>query len=408
MKRILQIQFSMKSAGSCAWKLHRAFSELPGYTSEVLSLYSEEKEIPGFFGLSRWAVSKAKLNNRLHKLTVKYDPVKSGLFTSPIIGTDVSEHECVQRADVIYIHWVQMGFLTLNGIERLIQTGKQIIFFMHDMWTITGGCHNSFDCTGYERDCSDCPILLDNKSIASSQLKRKKEMFSHDNVSFVSPSRWLQSCAQHSVVTGNHPVHYIPNYFKSEFFVPQDKVAVRQMLGIPTDSKVIAFGAVNVLSPYKGFTYLEQALNYLPEIYKEENVQILIFGEVWGKEMQNLFPYNIKFLGYLNEEQDIANAYGAADVFVIPSIADNQPTVIVESLSCGVPVVGFEVGGIPDMIQHRSNGYLAEVKNYKDFAEGIKFCLEEEIKGSQLDFFDPEHVMNLHMELINERDTVRV
>jgi glycosyltransferase involved in cell wall biosynthesis len=405
MKRILHIQFSMKSAGSCAWKLHRAFCELPGYTSEVLSLYSEEKEIPGFFGLSRWAVSKANLNNRLHQLTVKYDRANSGLFTSPIIGTDVSEHECVQRAD---IHWVQMGFLTLNGIERLIQTGKQIIFFMHDMWTITGGCHNSFDCTGYERDCSNCPILLDNKSIASAQLKRKKEIFNHDNVSFVSPSRWLQSCAEHSVVTGNHPVHYIPNYFNSKFFVPQDKAAARQALGIAADAKVIAFGAVNVGSPYKGFAYLEKALNYLPEIYKEEKVEILIFGELWGKEIENLFPYRIKSLGYLHTEEEIAKAFGAADVFVIPSIADNQPTVIVESLACGVPVVGFEIGGIPDMIQHRSNGYLAEPKNYKDFAEGIKFCLEEEIKGYQLDFFDPEHIMNLHLELINERDTVRV
>jgi len=171
---------------------------------------------------------------------------------------------------------------------------------------------------------------------------------------------------------------------------------------------VLAFGAVNLFSAYKGFVYLERALNYLPEIYQETDLQILIFGEGSEAEIQDRFPYPVKVLGYLHAEKDVAQAYGATDVFVIPSIADNQPTMVVESLACGVPVVGFETGGIPDMIQHRSNGYLAEFKNHRDLAEGIKYCLEENLQGYQLESFDPEHIMSLHNELINERDAIGV
>ncbi|WP_026969088.1 glycosyltransferase [Algoriphagus terrigena] len=408
MKRVLHIQFSMKSGGSAAWKLHQAFSRQPGFSSEVLTLHSEEQRRPALFGLSKWAVLKAKLNNRLHKLVVKYDQKQYGLFTYPIMGTDVAGHECVKRAEVIYIHWVQMGFMTLDGLETLIKTGKQIIFFMHDMWSITGGCHNSFDCAGYQTDCSNCPILDSSKSLASMQLRRKEAVFNHENVSFISPSRWLKDCAERSIATAGRPVHYIPNYFNSRYFVPQDKVAAKQKLGIDPDVRVLLFGAVNLFSAYKGFEYLEQALNYFPEIYTEDRLQILIFGEGSEADIQDRFPYPVKFLGYLNDEKDIAQAYGATDVFVIPSVADNQPTMVVESLACGVPVVGFETGGIPDMIRHRSNGYLAASRNYRDLAEGIKYCLEESIQGYQLESFDPELIMSLHNELINERDTIGV
>lgn len=403
MKRILHIQFSMKSAGSAAWRLHEAFSELQGFTSEVLSLHKDEEERPGLYYLPKLAVYKAKLNNRLHNSVVKYDKNKYALFSFPLIGTDISDHECVKRADVIYVHWVQMGFMTLNDLKNLIKTGKQIIFFMHDMWYITGGCHNSFDCTGYQIDCADCPILERNKVISAKQLVIKKSIFNQENISFISPSRWLLECAKKSVSTKNRPIHYIPNYFNSKIFVPQDKVQSKLKLGIDPGNKVIAFGAVNLFSAYKGFDYLQKALNYLPGIFQNDNIQILIFGSGNEKEIQSRLPYKVKYLGYLSSEEQLALAYGASDLFVIPSLADNQPTMVIESLSCGVPVVGFETGGIPDMILHKSNGYLAKIKDYVDLAVGIKFCLEENLTGYILENFEPDHLMKLHTELLNEQ-----
>ncbi|MBN7810766.1 glycosyltransferase [Algoriphagus sp. H41] len=408
MKRILHIQFSSKSGGSAAWKLHEAFLAQPGFTSEVLSLHPNEQETPGLVVLPERSRFKAKVNNRLGNMFLDYDKSKFGLFSQPLIGTDVSKHPSVQKADVIYIHWVQMGVLTLGGFEKLVETGKQIIIFMHDMWAITGGCHNSFDCLGYQSDCKGCPILNRSKSLAARQLKWKESIFNRKNVFFVSPSRWLKSCAEESTIARNRPVHYIPNYFNSKAFVPKDKVLAKRQMGISPETKVIVFGAVNLLSPYKGFKYLEKALNHLPNIYQEEDVLILIFGSAEKEDMERRLPYNIKFLGYLGSEQEVAEAFQASDVFVIPSIMDNQPTVIVESLSCGVPVVGFEIGGIPDMVKHKANGYLAQVTDYQELAEGIKYCLEEQVTGYQLDNFGPAYVMELHNEMIDEQHAVSI
>ncbi|HSF55796.1 MAG TPA: glycosyltransferase [Algoriphagus sp.] len=408
MKRVLHIQFSMKSAGTAAWRLHEAFSEQEGFSSEVLSLHQDDSERPGLYNLPKLARYTANLNNRLHKYVIKYDQRKYALFSYPILGTDISNHECVKRADVIYVHWVQMGFMTLGGFEKLIKTGKKIIFFMHDMWYVTGGCHNSFGCNGYQVDCSNCPILETNKNIPSKQLALKKEIFNHENVSFVSPSRWLMDCAKKSISTKDRAIYYIPNYFKSKHFVPQDKAQAKLKLGINPEIKIIAFGAVTLFSAFKGFEYLEKALRHLPTIFDSKDIQILIFGSGTEDEMNNRFPYKFKFLGYLNSEEQLALAYGASDVFVIPSVADNQPTMVVESLACGIPVVGFETGGIPDMIQHKSNGYLAKSKDYIDLAEGIKYCLQENLSGYQLEYFDPKNIMDLHTELINEHDAIGV
>lgn len=403
MKRILQIQFSMKSAGSAAWRLHEAFSGLQGFSSEVLSLHKGEKERPDLYYLPKLAVYKAKLNNKIHNSLVKYNKNKYALFSYPILGTDISDHECVKRADIIYVHWVQMGFMTLKGFKNLIKTGKEIVFFMHDMWDITGGCHNSFGCDGYQVDCANCPILDKNKEISAKQLRLKKLIFNQENVSFISPSKWLLECAKKSTSTKNRPIHYIPNYFNSKIFVPQDKVQAKLKLGIDPGNKVIAFGAVNLYSAYKGFDYLQKALNYLPNIFQNENIRILIFGSGNEDEIRERFPYKVKYLGYLDSEEKLALAYGASDLFVIPSLADNQPTMVIESLSCGVPVVGFETGGIPDMIEHKSNGYLAKMKDFLDLAEGIKYVLEENIPGYILKKFEPEHLMCLHKELLNEK-----
>lgn len=402
MKRVLHIQFSMKSAGSAAWKLHEGFSTQDGFSSEVLSLHKDEMEQSGLFYLPKLAAYKANLNNRLHKLVIKYDKSKYELFSYPILGTDISDHECVKRADVIYVHWVQMGFMTLKGLEKLIKTGKQIIFFMHDMWYVTGGCHNSFDCVGYQVDCYNCPILKKNRNIPFKQLSLKASIFNQENVTFISPSKWLKECGRKSISTKSRPIHYIPNYFNSKHFVPQDKTQSKIKLGIDPTVKVIAFGATALFSAYKGFYYLEKALNFLPIIFQSEKIQILIFGSGTENDMENRFPYPVMFLGYLNSEEQMAHAYGASDVFVIPSVADNQPTMVVESLACGVPVVGFQIGGIPDMIQHMSNGYLAKSKDYEDLAKGIKFCLQENLSGYQLDSFNPDHLISLHINLLNE------
>jgi glycosyltransferase involved in cell wall biosynthesis len=132
------------------------------------------------------------------------------------------------------------------------------------------------------------------------------------------------------------------------------------------------------------------------------NITILIFGKANKEKISAEIPFKTVFTGHLGDEYSTSLVYNAADVFVAPSLADNLPTTILESLSCGTPVVGFNVGGIPDMISHKTNGYLAKYKDATDLADGIKFCLKNDIQGSTLPNFDSDLIMRKHLDLIND------
>ena len=142
------------------------------------------------------------------------------------------------------------------------------------------------------------------------------------------------------------------------------------------------------------------------ELLKQEdalkNVSVLIFGSAYNKEIADAIPYKTKFMGYLLDEYSTALVYNAADVFIAPSLAEAFGYVVMEALSCGTPVVGFDVGGIPDMISHKENGYLAKYKDAADVSEGIKFCLQNNIKGYLLPEIQPSETVKKHLELFEQ------
>jgi glycosyltransferase involved in cell wall biosynthesis len=271
------------------------------------------------------------------------------------------------------------------------------------MWNITGGCHHSFTCDKYKTEgCHNCPMFPSEKKndLAFWEFRKKLKLYNKfDNLYFVSPSQWLYNCTKESLLTRNKPVFYIPNIIDSNIFKPSDKAVVRQILNIDINETVIAFGAVSVNSPYKGWAYLQKALELLKQDDSIKNISVLIFGSGYDKGIAESIPFKTKFMGYLQDEYSTALVYNAADVFIVPSLADNLPTTVQESLSCGTPVVGFEVGGIPDMISHKKNGYLAK---YKDIVEGIKFCINNRIKGYRLPDFEPSVIVQKHLELFEQ------
>ena len=178
------------------------------------------------------------------------------------------------------------------------------------------------------------------------------------------------------MLTKNKPVYYIPNILDNTLFKPTDKNVAKQILNIDANETVIAFGAISVNSPYKGWAYLQKALELLKQEDTVKNISVLIFGSAYNKEIADAIPFKTRFMGYLLDEYSTALVYNAADVFIAPSLAEAFGYVVMEALSCGTPVVGFNVGGIPDMISHKENGYLAKYKDAADVSEGIKFCLQ--------------------------------
>ncbi len=404
MIKIVQIQHSTSSAGSAAIRLQKAFLRA-NIDSKIVSLIPDIFDDEGIVRVSKWSRLKALLDTTIHSYLTRKSVKQFGSFTYPVLGSDLSRMKEVRNADFIYIHWALLGFLNLESIAQLARLNKPVIIFMHDMWTITGGCHHSFTCEKYKTECHSCPVFSEKKKkdLSYFEFRKKLKLYSKfSNLFFVSPSKWLFECAQQSALTKGKPIFHIPNILDTKVFKPFDKKAARQILNLPADETLIVFGAVYINSPYKGWSYLHQALEILKADCIDKQPTVVIFGSSNNAEVKNAIPFKTIFLGYLKDEHSAALIYNAADVFVVPSVADNLPTTVLECLSCGTPVVGFDVGGIPDMIEHKQNGYLARYKDAQDLAEGIEYCIENKMKGYLPSAFEPEFVIQKHIQLFNE------
>lgn len=299
----------------------------------------------------------------------------SSLFCVPFFSYRVSRIPLVKNADIIYIHWVSFSMLSTKEIERLAKTGKSIRWYLHDMNPITGGCHHSFECKNYLTGCQTCPHIKRFFGINMARLqyrRRVKHWSKYKNIEIYTPSQWLANCASNSLIWKDHRIVVFPNVIDTKKYCRIDKGFSKQLFGMDSHKKTILFGAAGINSPYKGWDYLQEALNKL-DVSKYE---CLIFGEESGTMKEKLKTNSI-FTGYLHDEYSLILAYNAADVFVIPSLAENYPNVVIEAMSCGLPCVGFNVGGIPEQISHRKNGYIAEYKNPEDLSKGIKWVCEE-------------------------------
>jgi glycosyltransferase involved in cell wall biosynthesis len=401
IKKVVQFQYNPLYAGKQILRLHHAFLEA-GIDSWMISLYSNEATTERSFALGNSFKIIGSLDTKIQKRLTKNGDKSYGKFSYPVVGSDVSKLAQVREADIIYLHWVLDGFLSIGSFEKLANLNKPLIFVLHDMWPITGGCHYSFNCEAYKTGCKNCPIFNSGKKnrIAEKEFGKKLKFYSkYDNIYIVSPSKWLYDCAQQSMLTKGKPIFHIPNIVDRKIYKPFDKLAARKILNIGESEILIGFGAITINSPYKGWKYLEEAFSILNNKYKKQNLTALIFGGGYNEAIVKGIPFNTKFLGYLHDDYSLALAYNALDVFVVPSLADNFPTTIFESMSCGTPVVAFETGGIPEFIQHKENGYLSRYKDADDIANGIIFCIENSVRGEILPEFDTEMTIYKHFEL---------
>jgi glycosyltransferase involved in cell wall biosynthesis len=285
-------------------------------------------------------------------------------------GIDISRLPEVQKADIIHLHWVNHGALSLKNIGQLLQLGKPVVWTMHDMWPFTGICHHSFDCVQYQTRCTLCPQCRgkDAQRIFENKLQQWK------NIHFVGCSRWIASLAQQSALTVSSSVCSIPNALDTNLYSPIDKRQARSLLSLQQNKKYVLFGAMNTASPIKGFSFLREA----DKLIKADNVEYLVFGKHGEKAVEQLSHKGVN-LGYVSDEQTKRLIYSAADVFVTPSLADNLPNMIAESMACATPCVGFRIGGIPEMIDNGINGFVADYKDSAGLAHGIDKILKTDI-----------------------------
>ena len=399
-------------AGRACLRLSEALNA-NGIDSEVLVYYkfgqnSKVKNLSkGLFAKMR-AIFNIMAERYFARLFVK--AVKTP-FSLQWFGKSLIHNKTLKQADIIHLHWINHGFLSPKFLAELDLLDKPIVWTFHDSNAFTGGCHVRYSCENFHQQCGNCPLLRSSgkDDISHKNWLRKQKAYSELNFHIVAPSNWMAKSVKESSLLGLRNLNVIPNTIEIAIFKPYVKSEAKKILKIAANHFVIMSGFMpSKNDKHKGTQYLIAALNELssrPEIPNEQ-IELVIFGNKDEKNMPN-FPFKTTFLGTINKDEHLAKCYAAADVFVLPSLEDNLPNTVMESLACATPVVAFKTGGIPDMVKHLENGYLAKYENATDLADGIEWlflhedreAIQKEARRTILNHFAPAVIATKHEEL---------
>lgn len=286
-------------------------------------------------------------------------------------GIDLSEHPLLLSADIIHLHWVNQCFLSLNAIRKLAQRGN-VVWTLHDLWPVTAVCHYPGECQKYKKGCSHCELLPPIAGYDwAKAVFREKARSGLEQIYYIGCSEWITRKAKECQWVKQ--IVSIPNTIDRTLFRTKERTTARRRFNLPPDKTLLLFAADNLSDTRKGAIYLVEACRLLKEKGKE--IELLFMGNA-SEELSSAFPYKVNNLGYLTDPEAIADAYNCANLFVIPSLEDNLPNTIIEAMACGVPCIGFRTGGIPEIIDHCQNGYLADRKDAAGLVTGIEWIIE--------------------------------
>lgn len=368
--KILHINFTDQGGGAAiaAYRHHEAM-RVNGYDSRMLVEYKRSLD-PNVIEISKSPIKAMyfKLRNKLIQVFGNY----YAAWSCNIFGYDISKEQPIIEADIIILHWINGYTLSIKSLEKILKLGKPVYWFMHDMWPITGGCHHSLDCSKYKIHCEACPMTrngdgsLIKTDLSWKQFEEKRQRLTpYENLMFLTPSQWLADKVKESPLFNMNSVNVIRNVLNTNQFKPVDKKFARQRLGLPLDKKLLLFGADNINSPYKGWNLLRLAL-------KEpiDNVEAVVYGKI-KDDIQKDISVKLHILGHISQLNKLIDLYSACDLFITPSLADNYPNVLIEAMACGLPCIGTNIGGIPEIIKDGINGKLISCNNAKDIRASI-------------------------------------
>jgi glycosyltransferase involved in cell wall biosynthesis len=290
----------------------------------------------------------------------------------------IHKHPFFKKADILHLHNLHTGYFNYLAIASLTKL-KPAVFTLRDMWSFTGHCSYSYECDRWKIGCGKCPhrdtypeVRIDNTRL---EWKLKNWVYSRSKLTIVTLSRWLAEQARESML-GRFPIYHIANGIDTDSYQPLDQKKCRSLLGIPLHKNVLMFGAFNQKSPRKGGDLLLKALQDLPNSLKGD-LFLLTIGEA-GEAIAETSGISTQNLGFISSDRLKSIAYSAADLFLFPTRAEAFGQVAQEALTCGTPVVSFNVDGVPDLVRPGITGYLAKPDDHKDFSNGILQLLEDE------------------------------
>jgi len=320
------------------------------------------------------------------------------LFSYPDPGYDLSKIPYVQKSDIINLHWI-CRYQSLLNLHNLFKLGTPVVWTLHDQWPFTGGCHYTAGCEKYRYDCSSCPQLTEDIfDLPSQVLKEKQRILKNANLTIVTPSQWLAKCAKESSLLGNFRIKVIPNSIDTEIFTPISKSVAKEKIGIKANTITILFCAERILKKRKGFQEFINAFLYclsdtaFKDLVESGRVKLLCIGD----SNKNLNNDNIPLIqiGHLNSEKDLREAYSAAEMFVLPSLEDNLPNTILEAMSCGTPVVAFDVGGVPDIVSDNVTGRIVPKGDVTQLGEAILYMVVNSDRRKSMEKSCRNHIVD--------------
>jgi glycosyltransferase involved in cell wall biosynthesis len=361
--RILHLTTGI-SKQSAVYRLHKAYLK-NGIDSFIYAGLKSFEEDRVFYNNNDYKLRiTGRIERQLLKLYLERDqtPWNIGFFNNTLkkVINDV-------KPDIIHLHWINQ----FVSIKQIAKFNIPVVWTMHDSWAFTGGCHIPFLCEKFKTQCEACPQLNSKRNFDLSKVifDLKKKAWKNANINFIGPSKWMTNSAQSSKLLSDFPITNIPNCIDTDFFSSKDKIESRTILKIPLRKKIILFGANNAENDKnKGYDLLEKVFNEIKKIKSSDAIELVIFGT---KDKGYCDETKIRKLGFISDSNQFPLIYSAADVVVNASRSENFSNVILESLSCGTPVVAFDIGGNSDLIKPNINGSLVAPFDVKEFAIAI-------------------------------------
>lgn len=404
MTSVLQISYSDSNGGAyrATYRLHRALLDA-GIESRMLTRTAS---------LGDWTVSglhgsKAVLTDHLRRgvgraLGRLQPSPQPGVRSVAALPSQWPQRINSLDADLVHLHWINNEMLSIGDIARI---RKPLAWTLHDMWAFCGAEHYTDDTRWKSGYCAH------NRSNRAGGLDIDRWVWTRKcrswqrPIDIITPSRWLADCVRDSRLMRDWPTTVIPNAIDTGSWAPVDKRLARGLLQLPVDVPLVAFGALGgAADPRKGFDLLQAALPLLRRTLPE--LQLVVFGQMTPRQPPDMgFPTH--YSGHLHDDLSLRLLYSAVDAFVIPSRQDNLPNTGLEALACATPVVAFDTGGLPDIVQHQYNGFLAEAFLPESLAAGLEWvltdqqrhgCLCQQARDSAVQRFSPALVARLHQE----------
>jgi glycosyltransferase involved in cell wall biosynthesis len=370
-------------AAIATYRLHRGLRSI-GINSHLLVQVKKTDDLNVIGPLTKLQKSVAVLRLYMDEFaTSLYPKPKEVLFSPAWFPERLAAKVTKLNPDIVHLFWVNAGFFRIETLKKIKQP---IVWTLHDMWPFTGGCHYDDECRKFQQTCGNCPVLHSERERDLSRRIWERKQMSWEGVPIVvvATSHWLADMARSSSLFRDQRIEVIPNGIDTEIYKPLNKEAARSAYNLPQDKHLILFSAFSANSDKrKGNQFLVQAVEKMSQAGWGSKTELVITGASRPENPPDL-GMKVHYMGLFHDEISQVLLYSAADVVVAPSMQENLSNTVMESLACGTPVVAFNIGGMPDMIDHQITGYLARPFEPDDLSGGMMWVLENENRRGTL------------------------